>query len=294
MSRDLVPVSQAIRCSDVILDLSTHTKILLNFLEETASEVWQQRGRHVRRSEWTLHQTVAHLAASAEFYRAALQRAVLREKMTVPDLQQRRDLPAYNQREIQLRHHQQPPELIAALQQALEETLAVAQQLAPEQFAWPVAVPIFNRPLTVIELLETQIMHSSMVHVAQIARPANKEPLWRRYDPPALHRTLGRFFRLISLTYWPERGGNLRATFQFLVAGDAGGEWYVSVSPGGGQAGEGRVLKPQVTLWAANADALCLLFTDQISIGQALLRRKLVVRGNLLLATKLSQLFSPT
>src|SRR5262249_50642687 len=123
---------------------------------------------------------------------------------------------------------------------------------------------------------------------------AGRLPIWREYDTPLMHRMLVRWFRLLSLTYWPERGGNLRATFQFRIAGIAGGEWYVSVSPERCWSGEGRVPKPQVIFWAANADALCLLFTGQISMVQALFRRQLFVRGNLFLATRLASFFSPT
>lgn len=294
MSKNLATYSQEGEQTALIADLLMLTRLLPTFFEDIEPGVWQQRGKHVRASEWTLHQTVAHLAAAAEFYRSALRLALAHETLVTPDFQQRRDLPAVNQQEIQKRQRLQPPELIGTLKQALVDTVEIAQQLTPEQCSWPVKVPVFNRPLTLFELLEMQVTHPAMVHAAQIARPAGKAPLWREYEALVLHRMLTRFFRLMSLVYWPERGGNLRATVQFLVAGTAGGEWYIDISPEDCQSYEGRASKPRLTLWAANADTLCSLFTNQIRLGQALLHRKLSVRGDLLLALRLASLFSPT
>jgi hypothetical protein len=178
--------------------------MLQAFLEDIELDVWSQRGRHVQASEWTLHQTVAHLVAAAEFYCSALQQTLRHKTFVVPGFQQRQDLPAYNQQEIQRRQHLQPPALIAALQQALTDTVEIAQHLRPDQLSWQVAIPVFNRPLTVLELLETQITHPGMVHAAQIARPANRDPLWRGYEDAFLHRMLTRFFHLMTLIYWPE------------------------------------------------------------------------------------------
>lgn len=294
MQENLTSASQVATYSQAASDLYMHSNMLLSFLEEIDPEAWQQRERYVQGNEWTLHQTVAHLVASTEFYRSALQLALLRKTLTYPDFQQRKNLPTYNQREIVYRQHLQPSELITALRQALEEIAEMARQLSPEQFLWPIAIPVFNRPLTILELLEILITHSGVVHAAQIARPANKAPLWQRYDPRFMHRMLAHLFRLMTLTYWPERGGDLQATFQFLVAGTSGGEWYVTVSSACCQAGEGRIPRPQVTCWTADANTLCLLITGQLRIGKALLCRTLFVKGNLLLFTKFPQLFSPT
>lgn len=294
MAKNLASNAQEEVSSIIIEDLRALAELLPAFLEDVDPRLWRLREPGGQTSAWTLHQTVAHLAAAAEYYRSALELALQRKALIFPGFQQRQDLPAVNQREIQQRQHLQPAELITALVQALQDTITLAQQLTPDQLAWPVQIPVFNRPLTIFELLEMQAMHPGMIHAAQIARPAGKPPLWRTYSTPLLHRMLERWFRLLSLTYWPERGGKLRASIQFCIAGTAGGEWFVSIAPEQSTAGKGRTLKPRVTIQAASADALCLLFTQQIGMGQALLSRKISVRGDLFLATKFAALFSPT
>lgn len=294
MSKNLAIDPQAEAHAAAISDLFILARLLSTFLEDVRPGAWQQRGKRVPGSEWTLHQTVAHLAAASGFYHSVLQLALIHETPVTPGFQQRRDLPAVNQREIQKRQHMQPAELIAALNQALVNTAEIAQQLTPEQLSWTVTVPVFNRPLTIAELIEMQVVHPGIVHAAQLARPAGRGPLWQEYEDALFHRMLTRFFRLMSLIYWPERGGDLRTALQFVVAGPAGGEWYLSVSPEHCWSAEGRESEPQMTLWAANADTLCQVFTRQLKPARALLFRKISIKGDVRLALKLDSLFSPT
>jgi hypothetical protein len=279
---------------DLIADLHTLEGMLTSFLQAIKPDAWQQRERRTQTDEWTLYETVAHLAAAAEFYLSALQHTLRNEVLVIQGFQQRRDLPAYNQQEIMLRQNLSPLQLITALQEALCNTIALAEQITPAQLQWQVQVPVFNRPLTVLEVLETQATHPGLVHAVQITVPAGVDPLWSLFKEDFMHRMLTRFFHLMTLTYWPERGGNLRATLQFIVAGAAGGAWYVRIAPTGCQSGEERSPDPRVTIQATSADALCQLFTGKITIMQALFRKKISVRGNLLLATRLLSLFSPT
>lgn len=277
----------------LIDDLRTLALMLPAVLADVEPSLWHRSPHFIGSQEWTLHQTVAHLAAVAEFYCSMLQLALRQEVPTTPSFQ-RRDLPAINQLDIQRRQHFRSSELLAAFQKALTETAEIAQHLTAEQLSWPIMVPVFNRPVTILELLEVQVMHPGMIHAAQIACPVGKAPLWHLYDHALFHRMLARFFHLMTLVYWPERGGTLCVTLQFLIAGVPGGQWYVSISPQHCEACAGRADHPQLTLWFASANALCLLFTKQLPIGQALLSRKLFVQGNLVLATRMMSLFSPT
>lgn len=294
MSKNLALYPQEGAHAAVITDLRLLARLLSMFLEDIEPDVWQQRGERVPESEWTLHQTVAHLAAAAEFYHSVLRYALTRETLVVPGFQQRQDLPAVNQREIQQRQHLQPADLMISLKQALVNTAEIAQQLTPEQFSWPVTVPVFNRSLTIFELLEMQVVHPGIVHAAQLARPAGKDPLWQAYEDAVLHRMLTRFFHLMSLIYWPERGGTLQTMLRFVVAGPAGGAWHIGVSPAACWSEEGRGPKPRMTLRAASADVLCQVFTGQLAPGRAFFARKLFVWGDVRLAFRLATLFSPT
>jgi uncharacterized damage-inducible protein DinB len=286
--------SQDIRQRYAIADLLTLESILSTFFQESEAKLWHPRGQPAPVRAWTLQQTLAHMASAAELYLSVLQHTFYQTVPAPPIPQQRQDLQHFNQQEILRRQDLQVTELLTILLQSLTKTSELAQQLVPAQFTLPVPLPLFNRPLTVLELLEMQITHPGMIHAAQMALPAGKTPLWTRYDADFMHRMLVRFFRLMALIYWPERGGNLDATVQFLIAGAGGGEWHVSIGPTGGQFGEGRSSKSQVTIWAANADAFCQWFTGGLSTYQAIFKRKLFVRGNPLLAKKLPYLFSPT
>jgi len=279
---------------EIMADLQILEGMLLSFLQRIEPAAWQRRMRP-HQAEWTLHETVAHLVAAAEFYISALRHTLRHEILVAPTFQQRQNLPAYNQQEIMLRQHLQPSQLITALQEALSQTHELAKQLTPEQISWPVQIPVFNRLPTILEVLETQITHPGLVHAAQIASPACMNPLWQEFEVDFMHRMLTRFFHLMALIYWPERGGRVDTTLQFVVDGAAGGEWYVSISPAGCQSGEGRVSDLRMTtIRAVNVDALCQIITRKMSIGQALLRKKIDVRGNLFLAGRLLFLFSPT
>jgi hypothetical protein len=293
MSQNLTVCPQEGARAAVIADLYMLAELFSMFLENAEPDVWQQRGQGVQASEWTLHQTVSHLTAAAEFYHSVLRCALNRETLVTPGFQRRQDLPHVNQREIQQRQHMLAEDLIAALTQALVRTADLAQQMTPEQFSWSVTVPVFNRSLTIFELLEMQVAHPGMVHAAQVTRPLGRAPLWREYEEAVLYRMLTRFFRLMSLIYWPERGGKLRTVLRFLVAGPAGGAWHLTVAPEQCWSEEGRGPKPRVTLRAASADALCQVFTGQITPVRALLTRKLFVLGDIRLAFKIDSLFSP-
>ncbi|HET8841829.1 MAG TPA: SCP2 sterol-binding domain-containing protein, partial [Ktedonobacteraceae bacterium] len=280
---------------DLIDDLSLLVKLLIAFFERVEPDAWFKRRRPERTGDWTLHETVAHLVSAAEFYCSALQHTLRNEPVLTSAFQQRQDLPAYNQQAILQRKDLQPSQLLTALEEALSHTCALARQITPEQLQWQVAVPVFNRQPTILEVLEAQATHPGMVHAAQIAAPAHLPPLWHEFDEGLLNRMLTRFFHLMALVYWPERGGKISATLQFVVAGPAGGTWHVDISPTGCQADEGASAERRITtIRAASADALCQIFTQEMGLGHALLTRKMTVKGNLILASRLLFLFSPT
>jgi hypothetical protein len=294
MQQESLSVDLDTRYQHVLTDLLSIKNILQVFFQDIPSHLWHQKDRRSRPHDWTLHQTLAHLVAAAEYYHLTLKHALHQDVIIPSGLKQRHDLSTYNQQEITKRQHLQASVLVTDLQNALSSTIDTAQQLTSEQLTQQVNIPIFNRPITIIELLETQLVHPGLVHAAQIANPLGRDPLWRRYDAALIHRMLTRFFNLMAMIYWPERGGTTHATIQFLVAGANSGQWYVSVDPAGSLANEGRAHKPQLTLKIANTDILCQFFTAQLSATQALLRGKITLRGNLYLATRLMYLFSPT
>jgi len=273
-------------------DLAELNELLITFLRELDPAAWHQPAPA---GTWTLPQTVAHLISAAEWYNSALDHTLQQQPFKTPGFQVRQDLPAYNQQQILLREHSSPEELVVALHNALASTTVLAHHMTPEQYAWPVVIPVFNRVLTLGELLETQATHPGLVHGAQIALPYGQEPLWSRYSTAFLQRMMERLFHLMSLTYWPERGKGLQATLQFKIGGAAGGHWYVQVSPTGAQTGSGKGTSVRLTVWAASADVFLRFATDSLTLRRALLTGKLFAYGQLLpLAPHILSLFSPT
>jgi hypothetical protein len=295
MMQNLSVSDQEAMKRDIIADLHVLEEKLISFLQSVEPQAWSRKMRPYRRGEWTLAETMAHLVTVAEFYVSAIQHTVRQEIVQTPGFTRRQDLPGYNQQAIRLRQHLQPAQLITALQGALLRTCELAEQITPEQLLWPVQMPVFNRYPTLLEVLETQATHPGMVHGAQLTVPARVDPIWRSFEGDVMHRMLTRFFHLMTLIYWPERGGGKRATLQFVVEGAGGGEWYIRFSPTECQTGEGRSSDPRITtIQAVSADALCCVFMRKISVSQALVSRKIALKGDILLASRLLFLFSPT
>ena len=109
-----------------------------------------------------------------------------------------------------------------------------------------------------------------------------------------MHRQLTRFFDIMSHSYWPERGGELRASINFVISGPGGGRWHVTAAPNGGEAGEGAAPRPALTVWTRSADSLCRLMMLQVSIVGAMVRGEMLAWGNYGLGFKIPHLFVPT
>jgi hypothetical protein len=126
-----------------------------------------------------------------------------------------------------------------------------------------------------------------------VARGAGVAPLWVEYPPAMLHRQLTRFFHFMSLSYWPERGGNLRAVVRLSAAGPGGGSWTLTLAPEGSEIEEELLQRPILRIWFRNADGLCRAVTFQLSPLRALLTAQAFAWGDLRLGFRLAWLFNP-
>jgi putative sterol carrier protein len=80
--------------------------------------------------------------------------------------------------------------------------------------------------------------------------------------------------------------------YQFKLTGGDGGDYVVDLKEGNGRAYPGTILNPDCTLTIAYPDFLALT-KGELDPQAAFLSGKLKITGNMMLSTKLRQLFAP-
>jgi len=267
-------------------------QIYAGTFERTKEEDWGKKTE--RRSEgWTRRQALAHVEAVALTYNAAISAGLEGRALTIPGFTQRTDLKAANRAALAARAEMPVADLIASFLGALDEAARLVAPLDHEQMGHTVATPFFSGTPTVAELFGSSLAHAGLVHGAQLA-VARGRPIWIYFDPGMMRRQITRFIHMLGLAYWPERGGNLYAAIKVSIEGQGGGSWMVRIGPTGGQGKIGVVRTSDVSLRFASAELFCQVVTFQTQIWRQLLWRKLRVSGNLRMAWRIPNLFSPT
>lgn len=87
----------------------------------------------------------------------------------------------------------------------------------------------------------------------------------------------------------PEKVQGMDATIQFDLSGEAGGLYWLKIADGKGEAGEGAVDNPSMTL-KADADDWVAVTRGELNPMQAFMSGKLKVQGDMGLAMKLQNL----
>jgi mycothiol maleylpyruvate isomerase-like protein len=274
-------------------DLRELRPILMTFFAGIRPEDW---GRYTEPNErgWTLRECLAHVTAIAESWQGAVRQTLAGGPVSYPGLTRRTDLPHFNQQAIAARQHTPPLTLLEQLLSLLEEIADQAAALSSDQLRLEVPCPAYNRPLTVAEMIGCQIAHVGIVHGAQLPNAVLAPPIWIRCSPELLSRLITYFFHQMSHSYWPERGGDLRANINFYVSGKGGGRWYLTLDPDGGTGGAGSLPRPALILWSSSPDTLCKLFTGQITPMRTVLTGQVLGLGNLRLGFRLPVLLTPT
>lgn len=274
-------------------DLATVRQLIRTFYDQVKPDDWK-RPTESRPKGWKLKQAFCHIVAVAELFNKALDGILDYPETYLPLLRKREELSAFNQKQIELRQELPPELLLQTFLESLTATESRVDKLAPSDFERPVLLNVYNRPLTIAELVGNQLSHPVLVHGAQLPNGIGAEPLWRQFSADFMHRQLTRFFHILSHSYWPERGGDLTAVVNFKIRGEGGGHWHVRLDKDGGAAGEGYGERPSLTLRFATPDAFCAAFTAQLSFIRGLLTAKTFAWGNIPLALKLPRLFTPT
>jgi hypothetical protein len=242
--------------------------------------------------EWNLHETVAHQCALNGDGLESIKHTLRGEHYNFVGLEERYKFNDFNRKGINDHLHIPMKELFADQMGILEEAAHIARSLTPEQAKLTAKMPIYNRPVSMVEALSIINFHSGLVHSAQVADPAEAPPLWTRLSPEVRHRLIGRMMRAFSLLYRVDIGGSLSETIVFRIDGDGGGEWYVKFSPEAPTSSEGGVENPGLVIHMSDTSVFCRMFTIRLNILMALIRGEIKLHGKLGLFLRLDKLLS--
>jgi hypothetical protein len=262
-----------------------------NFFAGLTAADWERPAKRGP-EEWNLHKTVAHLCALTGAGLESIQYALRGETYAFAGLDDRYHFTAYNLRGIDEHLPLPMKDLCAEWLDILDQTANIACNLQPGQGELASQMPIYNRPVKVIEAISIIMFHAGLHHSAQVAEPVGVPPLWIQLSPEIRHRVIGRVMRALSLLYRYDLGGDLRAVFAFRVGGPGGGSWHVNVSPGSTASDEGDIDHPSLVIQLRETAVFCRMFTGRVNLPIALLTGQLRLRGNLRLFRRFGSLFS--
>jgi hypothetical protein len=174
----------------------------------------------------------------------------------------------------------------------LNEAASIAGSLTADLAKLAATMPIYNRPVRIVEVFSIIMIHVGLFHTAQVAEPAGLPPLWKQLSPEIRHRVIGRTMRTFSLLYRFDIGGSLRDTIVFRVDGAGGGEWYVALSPDAPTSGEGMVEHPGLVIHLRKTDVFCQMLTSRLNLPLSLFSGAMKLRGDLRLFLRMGTLLS--
>jgi len=242
--------------------------------------------------EWTLHETVAHLCALNGAGLESIKHGLRDERYTFIGLENRYDFNAYNRRGIDEHLNMPVRALCGEILDILREAASIARHLQPGQAELTQQMPIYNRPVSIVEALSIIMIHTGLFHSAQVPEPAGLPPLWVQLSPEIRHRVIGRVMRAFSLLYRHDIGGSLRATLAFRIDGPGGGAWHVDLSPQTVTSGEGGVARPRLLIHLLETAVFCKMLTSRLNLPIALISGNMKLRGDLRLFLRMNTLFS--
>lgn len=272
-------------------DLCEVHRIYSRFFSQLNMEDWDKPVKSGSK-EWTLHETVAHLCALTGAGLESIQCTLRGKPYTFDGLTDRYHFVAYNRHGIDEHLVIPMKELCREFLNILDQTAFIARTLQPDQYELASEMPIYNRPVKIVEAMAIMMFHAGLHHSAQVAEPAGCPPLWKQLSYEVRHRVIGRVMRALSLLYRYDLGRDLRAVFAFEIEGPGGGSWHVDVSPERTSSAEGTVDHPSLVLHMNKTDIFCHLMTGRLNLPLALLSGQLKLHGNLRLFPLFGSLFS--
>ncbi len=272
-------------------DLSEVRRIYADFFARLDEVDWETPVKGSPK-EWNLHETIAHSVALNGAGLESVKHTLHGEPYIFAGLDDRYKFNAYNRHGIDDHLNIPMKELCAQLLDILDQAADIARSLQPGQGELTAQMPIYNRPISIVEALSIIVFHAGLVHTAQAAEPAGLPPLWMQHSPGFRHRVIGRTMLPFSLLYRGDIGGSLRATLVFRINGPDGGEWYVNVSPDSQTWGEGMVEHPRLVIRLRETSVFCQMLTSRFNLPLAWIRGDMKLRGDLGLFLRMNKLFS--
>lgn len=107
----------------------------------------------------------------------------------------------------------------------------------------------------------------------------------------ATREEVAQIFPAMCQRFIPSKAEGLNATIQFNLSGDNGGLYWLKISNGSCEAGEGQAENPKMTLKAA-AEDWHAVSTGKMNAMQAFMSGKLKIEGDMGLAMKMQTIFA--
>ncbi len=266
----------------------------LDAFDELSEEDWTASGQ---RGAWNAKDYLAHLVASQEHEgNPVAEQAVAGRRPTMEGFEGPHDINTYNARIIETVRHLAPDELLARLRTAHEALLGLLEGVSDADLARTVEHPGWFRPGTLAQVFNTGYLHLPLHYqdIRSCIRARRELPHWiEAASPEETHDLLARTFDYMPLTYWPERGGDLKAAILFHLTGEGGGEWTLEIAGPDCRSYEGRPERASMELKASPADWVDLT-TKALNPIWGFLSRRIRIKGNILLSLKLERLFEVT
>ena len=140
-------------------DLSEVRRIYARFLARLDEISWDKPVKGGGK-EWTLHETVAHLCALNGAGLEAIKHGLHGEPYTFSGLDSRYEFNAFNRKGIDEHLDLPKNELSAEFLDILDEAANIARNLQPGQAELTMQMPIYNRPVRIVEALSIIMFHA--------------------------------------------------------------------------------------------------------------------------------------
>ena len=154
-------------------DLDEVGRIYARFFSALDDASWDKPVKGGPR-EWTLHETVAHLCALNGDGLESIKHALQGEPYIFSGLDSRYEFNAFNRKGIDEHLAIPMKALCARLLEILDEAARIARSLRPDQAELATQMPIYNRPVRMVEALSIICVHTGLFHSAQVAEPPGR------------------------------------------------------------------------------------------------------------------------
>lgn len=270
---------------------STALERCLDAIRQLDEDDWRMGHRG---DKWTARDYLAHLVTNQEAeINTVTAQNLAGQEVDIPGLRSRADIDSFNESHVAEVRNVSTQELLSRLQAAFQAHIDMLSGLKEEDLHKPGGNPGLAHPATIGQLFSMGYLHLPLhyQHIRWFVRKRRRLPHWMELaSPEETHEALSQSFDLMPVFYWPERRGDLRATYLFDLEGEGGGQWTLQIGEGHCRSSEGLLHHANVRFTTRPAHWLDLQ-TKELGSLRALLTRRLRIKGNFRLALKLDRLF---